>query len=203
PIIGCRARRLRRFYIGYPARRLRGIYIGCPARRLRRFYIGCPARRLRGFYIGYRARRSRGLYKHDPHTDIDAGVQVHDVRVVHADAARGYEAADRARIVGAVDGELVVNQHQRCVAHRIFRRTALDIEIRRALSAQRYRRFPRRFDVFAGDPRGAVPLLARAANADRVLERLIFAGDEVEPAFLGLYHNRAGLGIAGVWDLFG
>src|SRR5262245_38808151 len=102
-----------------------------------------------------------------------------------------------------MDGKLAVNQHQRCVAHWIFRRTALDIEIRRALSAQRYRRFPSRLDVFAGDARGAEPLLTGAADPDWVLERLILPGDEVEPAFLGLYHNRARLGTAGVLDLFG
>jgi hypothetical protein len=40
--------------------------------------------------------------------------------------------------------------------------------------------------VFAGDPRGAEPLLAGAADADRVLERMILAGDEIKPAFLAL-----------------
>ena len=79
----------------------------------------------------------------------------------------------------------------------------LDIEVRRALTAQRHRRLPRRLDVFAGDPRGAEPLLAGTADADRVLARLILAGDEIEAAFLALYHDGAGLGIAGVWDLFG
>src|SRR5262245_39985146 len=143
------------------------------------------------------------LYKHDPRTDLDATIQVHDIPVVHANAARGHEAADRARIVGAVDGEFVVDQHQCRGAHRILRGATLNVEVRRALSAQRYRRLPRRLDVFAGDPRGAKPLLAGAANADRVLERMILAGDEIKPAFLALYHDGAGLGIPGVWDLFG
>jgi hypothetical protein len=57
--------------------------------------------------------------------------------------------------------------------------------------------------VFAGDPRGAKPLLAGTADADWVLKRLILAGDEIEAAFLALYHDGAGLGIAGVWDLLG
>ena len=142
-------------------------------------------------------------YKHHPRTDTDAAVQVHDVPVVHADAARGHQAADRARIVGAVDGEFVVDQHQCRGAHRILRQAALYIEVRRALSAQRRRRLPRRLDVFAGDPRGAVPLLAGAANADRVLERLILAGDEIKASFPALYHDGAGLRVTGVWDLFG
>ena len=77
------------------------------------------------------------------------------------------------------------------------------IEVRRALTAQRHRRLPRRLEVFAGDPRGAEPLLAGTADADRVFARLILAGDEIEAAFLALYHDGAGLGIAGVWDLFG
>src|SRR5689334_8308321 len=101
-----------------------------------------------------------------------------------------------------MDGKLVVDQHQRRGAHRIFRRSALNIEIRRALSAQRHRRLPPRFEVFAGDPRGAEPLLAGAADADRVLERLLLPGDEIEGAFAGLYNDRAGLGFTGVWNLF-
>src|SRR4029077_4240490 len=143
------------------------------------------------------------LYKHHPRTDLDTAVQVHDVFVVHADAARGHQAADRARIVGAVDGEFAVDQHQRRGAHRIFRRAPLDIEVRRALTAQRRRRLPRRLDVFAGDPRGAKPLLAGTADADRILARLILAGDEIEAAFPALYHDGTGFGIAGVLDLFG
>ncbi len=70
------------------------------------------------------------LYKHHPRTDMDAVVQVHDVFVVHADAARGHETADRAWIVGAVDGEFAVDQHQRRGAHRVSRRATLDIEVR-------------------------------------------------------------------------
>src|SRR5262249_23613335 len=143
------------------------------------------------------------LYKHHPRTDADAAVQIHDVPVVHADAARRHQAANRARIVGAVDGEFVVDQHECRGAHRIFRRATLNIEVWRPFSTQRHRWLPRRFDVFAGDPRGAVPLLAGAANADRVLERLVLAGDEIKASFRTLYHDAAGLGLTGVWDLFG
>jgi hypothetical protein len=57
--------------------------------------------------------------------------------------------------------------------------------------------------VFAGDPRSAEPLLAGAADADRVLERLILAGDEIEAAVPSLYHDGAGLGVAIVLDFFG
>ena len=56
----------------------------------------------------------------------------------------------------------------------------------------------RRPDVLAGDPRGAEPLLAGAADADRVLKRLILGGDEIEAAFPALYHDGTGLGFAGV-----
>src|SRR5262249_806150 len=80
---------------------------------------------------------------------------------------------------------------------------SIDIEVWRAVTAQRCRRFPRWLNVFAGDPRGAEPLLAGAADADRVLERLILAGDEIEAAFVGLDHDGARLGIADVLDLFG
>ncbi len=57
--------------------------------------------------------------------------------------------------------------------------------------------------MFASDPRRAEPLLAGAADANRVVERLIIAGDEIEAAFPGLYQDGPGLGIAGVLDLFG
>jgi hypothetical protein len=42
-------------------------------------------------------------------------------------------------------------------------------------------------------------LLAGAADADRILERLILASDEIEAAF----PDGAELGVAGVLDLFG
>ena len=42
--------------------------------------------------------------------DADAAVQIGDVLVVHPDAAVGDEAADRARIVGAVDGVFAARQ---------------------------------------------------------------------------------------------
>jgi hypothetical protein len=45
-------------------------------------------------------------------------------------------------------------------------------------------------------------LLAGAADADRVLERLLLPGDEKEAAFARLYNDGAGLGIAAVWYLF-
>jgi hypothetical protein len=127
---------------------------------------------------------------------MDAAVQVHDVPVVHADAASRHQAANRTRIVGAVDGEFAVHQHQSRGTHRILRRATLDIEVRRAATAKRYRRLPRWLDVFAGDPCGAEPLFAGAADADRVLERLILAGDEIEAAFLALDHDGARLGAA-------
>jgi hypothetical protein len=46
-------------------------------------------------------------------------------------------------------------------------------------------------------------LLAGTADADRILARLILAGDEIEAAFPALYHDGTGFGIAGVLDLFG
>jgi hypothetical protein len=46
-------------------------------------------------------------------------------------------------------------------------------------------------------------LFAGTADADRVLKRLFLAGDEIEAAFLALYHDGAGLGIAGEWDFLG
>src|SRR5450755_2642240 len=48
--------------------------------------------------------------------------QIHDVAVVHADAAPRHKTTDRSGVVGAVDRKLIVREHQRGGAHRIFRR---------------------------------------------------------------------------------
>ena len=53
-------------------------------------------------------------------------IQRLDVVVMHADAAVRHVAADRARIVGAVNRELAVMERQRGDAHRVLRRAAGD-----------------------------------------------------------------------------
>src|SRR4051795_9502336 len=41
---------------------------------------------------------------HDSGAPAHAIVEIENIRVVHADAAVGHEAADRARLIGAMDG---------------------------------------------------------------------------------------------------
>ena len=53
--------------------------------------------------------------------DGDTVIQIGDILVVHADAAVGHEAADRIRLVGAVDGVIAARQRHRGNAHRIGR----------------------------------------------------------------------------------
>ena len=95
--------------------------------------------------------------------DADAIEQIGDVLVVHADAAIGDEAADRARIVGAVDGVVAAGQRQRRDAHRIVRRAAGDDlrHVAGVLALDVGRRRPRRADVLAVDDGAARPTAVR------------------------------------------
>src|SRR5947209_17662194 len=58
--------------------------------------------------------------------DADAFVEIEHIGVVHADATIGYEPADRARYVGAVDSVLATAERERRLAHRIARTAARD-----------------------------------------------------------------------------
>src|SRR5438270_11837665 len=62
----------------------------------------------------------------DRRSEADPVVEIEDVRIVHADAAVGDEAADRAGVVGAVNGVLPGAQRQGSGAHGILRRAARD-----------------------------------------------------------------------------
>ena len=80
------------------------------------------------------AERGRALEKRDQaptqrvtttvRADADAAIEVGHVLVVHAEAAVGDKAADRARRVGAVDGVFAAAQGERRRAHGIARRAA-------------------------------------------------------------------------------
>src|ERR1700735_4520898 len=92
----------------------------------------------------------------------DPGEQVGDVLVVHADAAIGHEAADRAWLVGAVDGVFAARQGHCRDAHGIMRGAAGNHRRQiRLVAADVCRRRPRRIDVFAVDVRSPGPLLAQ------------------------------------------
>src|SRR5205085_6290300 len=113
--------------------------------------------------------------------DADAFVEIEHVGVVHADATIGYEPADRARYVGAVDGVLAAAERQGGLAHRVARTAARD-QVRQgrlvALDVARWR--PRRPAIFAADVGLPGPLLAGPADAHRVADRMAVADDEIE-----------------------
>src|SRR5271169_6586902 len=107
------------------------------------------------------------LLDDDPGADADTIVEILDVLVVHADTAVRDEMADRARLVGAVNGVLAAREHHGCIAHRIARRAGRNhIWQVRLVSSHLSRRRPGRMDVFAVDERRSRPLLARPADAD-------------------------------------
>jgi len=66
------------------------------------------------------------LLHHNARADADAIVEIHDVLVVHTDAAVGDKVADRARLVRTMNGILAAGKRHRRIAHRVTGRTASD-----------------------------------------------------------------------------
>src|SRR6185437_9250500 len=115
-----------------------------------------------------------------------------DIVIEHADAAVGYETADRARHVGAVDGVFAAGQRHRRDAHRVAWRAAGNhIRDIRLVALDFARRRPGRVTVFAVDRGGAGPLLAGPADADRIAHGPAGIENEIKPPFVGLHHDRA------------
>src|SRR5258707_15642736 len=56
---------------------------------------------------------------HNSGSPAHAVVEIENIRVVHADAAIGHEAADRARLIGAMNGVFPTAQRHRRRAHGI------------------------------------------------------------------------------------
>jgi hypothetical protein len=116
--------------------------------------------------------------------------------VVHPDAAVRYEAADRARPIGAVDGVLSAAQRHGGNPHGIVRRAASDdVGNARYVMLHVARRRPVRVEIFAVDGRLAGPLLAGLAHADRIADRAAVADHIIEPPFAGPDDDGAGRGI--------
>src|SRR5947207_3287709 len=63
-------------------------------------------------------RRPRSARHHDRCSYADALKKVHHILIVHADAAIGYEATDRARPIRPVDRILAARQGQGSNPHR-------------------------------------------------------------------------------------
>src|SRR6516165_7598858 len=130
---------------------------------------------------------------HDRRAKPDASIEVEDVRIVHADAAVGDLAPDRAGIVGAVDGVLAGAERERGCAHGIAAAAAGDhIRQVRLVVPHFGWRGPRRMQILAADDGGAGPLLAGAADAHRVAYRPPVAQHVIKRPLAGLHHHRAG-----------
>src|ERR1700719_1261118 len=94
----------------------------------------------------------------DARADVNSLVEIEDVAIMHADAAEGYESADRARVVGAMDGVLIDIERHCCCAHGIFWAATGDVIGRPWLLAlERSRRRPRRTEEFSPDGAGTRP----------------------------------------------
>src|SRR3954467_14541761 len=132
--------------------------------------------------------------------DSDAAIEVADVLVGHAEAARGYRLADRLRLVGAVDAVERRAQIHRARAERILD-AALHVtrQVRPARQHLRRRRPVRPF-LLGGDPVHAAPAEAVAADTDAVAQGLTVLEHQIEPALRGVHHDRAGGVIAVVHD---
>src|SRR3974390_896337 len=66
------------------------------------------------------------LLDHNARADADAIVEIHDVVVVHADAAGGDKMGDRTRLVSTMNGILATGKGHSRRAHRVTGRTAGD-----------------------------------------------------------------------------
>src|SRR5438874_968978 len=61
---------------------------------------------------------------HDRRSHVDALKKIHHILIVHADAARGYEAADRVWPICSMDRIFAARQRQGSNPHRIARRSS-------------------------------------------------------------------------------
>src|SRR5215471_12250555 len=123
----------------------------------------------------------------------DAVIEIEDVRIVHADAAVGDEAADRARVVGAVDGVFpAAAQRHGSRAHGIAWASARNHTRQRGLVALDFvGRRPCRAQLLAVDHGGAGPLFTGTADPDRIAHCLAVAEHVIERPLAGFHYHRA------------
>src|SRR4051812_4067189 len=138
------------------------------------------------------------LHHHDLGAEVDAAVQVDDVLVAHADAARGDVGADGPGLVGAVNTVERRAEIHRARAERIFR-AAFHVprQVRTARDHFRRRRPVRPFTL-GRDRLHAGPGEAGTADADAVAHRTAVALDEIEEFVRRIDHDRAGTFIAAI-----
>src|SRR6516165_6901702 len=124
--------------------------------------------------------------------DADAAIEVHNVCVIHADAAVRHESADGAWRIGAVDRIFTAGQRHGRRSHRVMRGAAWNDARQRAVVApDRCWRRPRRLDVLAIDNCRAGPLHAGAANAHRIADRFACTNKVIKTAFAGADDDRS------------
>ena len=112
---------------------------------------------------------------------------------MHANAAVGDEAADRARVIGAVNRVFpTAAERQGGRPHGIARAAAWnDIRQRGLIVLDLGRRRPCRAQLLACDEGRPGPLLAAAADADRIAHSLAISEDVIERPLGSLHHDRA------------
>src|SRR3954451_22862081 len=138
------------------------------------------------------------LHHDDLGADIDAAVEIDDVLVAHADAARGDVGADGPGFVGAVDTVKRRAEIHRARAERIFR-AAFHVPGQVGTACDHFRRRgPGRPFALRRDRLHAGPGEAGAADADAVAHRPTVALDEIEKLVRRIDHDRAGTFIAAI-----
>jgi hypothetical protein len=143
------------------------------------------------------------LQHHHNGADADAIIEIDDVFVGHADAARGDRRADIFRLVGAVDPEQRVLaagvEIQRTRAHRIVgtgRHIGGNAEPRDFALG----RMPGRPLGLAANLGDAGPGHGFLADGDAVADRLAVLLDEIEIVIVGIDHDGAGGFLAVIVD---
>src|ERR1044072_6429110 len=133
----------------------------------------------------------RRLADDDPGSHRDALVQIDQFRIGQAEAARRNRAADRVRLVRAMDAIDGAADVERARAHRIAR--AAGHEARQVGLARDHLR--RRGPVgplrLAVDPLQSGPLETLAPDSDPVSKRAAVALHHIEKALLGMNDNRS------------
>src|SRR6478672_12188487 len=135
-----------------------------------------------------RSVRRRPSSQHDDRrADVHPLIEVHDVVIVHANAAEGHVSANGVRAIGAMNGVFAAAQRQGRSAHGILRATARN-EIGRAglFHFDFGGRRPCGSQELAVDVATAGPCFSGFADPDGIADSLAIAEYEIEFALAGL-----------------
>src|SRR4029077_20720655 len=96
--------------------------------RMYRVWRALDLTRRRAFHLALGRRGNSGVGRsprnYHARADADAAVEVHNVFVIHADAAMRHESTDRARRIGTMDGVFTAGQRHGRRSHRVMRGAA-------------------------------------------------------------------------------